>query len=241
MLSRGSQTRSKRLTILDFLRGVAIICVVVDHAFSWLGVAGGIWHQLTIYSVVPLFFLAGITFALSYLRHPPVLTWRNFLPYYWHKVKKLLGAYALGTLVILAFQPSGITWSGYWYNFFTFPAQFYFIAIYMELLLIAPFLLQLWSKIKTTVSRAQQPLLYFIVSLLLGVFSLIGAKILIFPPPIWLPAQQLFGGLELFVFGMGTLAGFAYAQGWKLQPKQKWVLFIASVAALLLIIGTPIH
>lgn len=241
MLSRGNQSRSKRLTILDFLRGVAIICVVIDHVFPWLGVEGGIWHQLTIYSVVPLFFLAGITFAMSFLRHLPVLTWRNFLPYYWHKVKKLLGAYALGTFIILCFQPGGITWSDYWFNLFTFPAQFYFIAIYAELLLVAPFLLQLWLKVKTTIKRARQPLFYFILSLLLCAFSLICAKILIFPPPLWLPARQLFGGLEFFVFAMGTLAGFLYVQGWRLSVKQKYALFISGLGALFLVISTPIH
>ncbi|MBQ6438349.1 hypothetical protein IJJ12_03125, partial [bacterium] len=57
----------KRLRVLDFARGSAIICVCIDHALVWSG-ANQVYPlvaSLAIWSVGPLLALAGATMYLA--------------------------------------------------------------------------------------------------------------------------------------------------------------------------------
>lgn len=255
-----------RLPVLDFLRGLAIICVVLDHTFGWLGLQNVLTtaHHYTIFSVAPLFFLAGVTYALSFLKRPPTFhvpvrydsplfaapagTVWNYLRYIWRKSQKIITAYLIGTLIILLWQTRSFSLAQYWENLRTFPFQFYFIAIYIELLCVAPLLLKawqylatLWRKFSSTVTQPSVFRLFFPLVCLcpLLVLSLLCRQIHLLPPPIWEPAQQLFGGIELFIFGSGTLAGFLYQQNrLKLTRQRKIGLFFAGLLGLLFIIFT---
>ncbi len=255
---------SSRLTVLDFLRGVAIICVVLDHAFSWLGLKAAYptFYHFTIFSVVPLFFLAGVTYALSFLRHQPVFkvplkydsplfsvtfaTIKNYLIYFWQKANKIIFAYIIGTLIISTWESQGLSFSLFYRELITFPYQFYFIIIYLELLFAAPLIIYFWqfwqTQLKTWFKKL--PLLVKIALNLIPllVLALISRQFLILPAPIWLPAQQLFGGLELFVFGAGTYAGFLYAQGEiKLSAQQKILALLFGLVGILFLLFSNLH
>lgn len=253
-----------RLTVLDFLRGIAILCVVLDHAFSWLGLkeAYPVFYNFTIFSVVPLFFLAGVTYVLSFLRRPPVLkvplkynsplfsvtfgTIKNYFLYFWQKANKIIFAYIVGTLIISAFVKQSFSLAFFWQQLITFPSQFYFIIIYLELLLVAPLIIYFWqfwqAQLKSWFKKL--PLVAKIACNLIPllILALISQQFLILPAPIWLPAQQLFGGIELFIFGSGTYAGFLYAQGEiKLSFKQKLFGLALGFTGILFLLFSNLH
>ncbi len=264
---------SGRLLILDFLRGVAICCVVFDHLFVWLSAEqiAPLLHHLTIYSVVPLFFLAGITYTLSFLAHPPRFTppipspsaqlkpnnpplnypqfifqtSKNYLAFFYQKSRKLLFAYLVATLLITLIEPSfsqGISYfstfdlagflSRFFHSLLTFPGPFYFIALYLELLLVAPLIIkfitfiahQLQKSINQIAQHNQTkssfPTLLFLTLTLLPFFllALLFQDILILPDSFWLPLRQLLGGLEFFVFAAGAVAAYLFHRS-RLSPR----------------------
>ena len=143
-----------RWQILDFFRGVAIICVVLDHCFAWVNPPTPIadYKRWLIFSTGPLFFLAGITFALSfYSRLPKFITQpchgigylKQYFAYVGKKASKLVGAYLLAMLLITSWQENfSLSW--YFHQVLTFPHQFYFISIYLQLLLVAPLISYSW-------------------------------------------------------------------------------------------------
>lgn len=224
----------KRLNILDFLRGIAILNVVVDHLFVWLGLTAtdSLWHNFTIFSVVPLFFLAGITYCLSLLRHQPALSWRQPLSYlklWWRKSHKLLTAYLIGLLVIIIWTTKQFSFADYWQQVITFPNQFYFIIIYLELLLVAPLFVQLYQKVFTHFSWGRVGLL------LIGIAA--GAGLLnawpILPTSLWAPARVLFGGWELFVWAAGSMVAWLWVN--KKLPTGSQVNFVTTTIGVVLL------
>ncbi len=260
-----SKKTSYRLTVLDFLRGIAIICVVLDHVFAWLGLKTTYptFYNFTIFSVAPLFFLAGVTYVFSFLRRQPTFkiplkynsplfsvtfgTIKNYLSYFWQKANKIIFVYIIGTLIIFTWQNQSFSLSLFWQQVITFPAQFYFIIIYLELLFVAPLIIffwQFWQKKLNGWLGKKLPLLAKIALNLfpLLILSLISRQFLILPAPIWLPAQQLFGGIELFIFGAGTYAGFLYAQEEiKLTFKDKLIALIFGLTGFFFLLLSNFH
>lgn len=256
---------SYRLTVLDFLRGVAIICVVLDHVFAWLGLKTTYptFYNFTIFSVAPLFFLAGVTYVFSFLRRQPTFkiplkyssplfsvtfgTIKNYLFYFWQKANKIIFVYIIGTLIISTWQNQSFSFSLFWQQVITFPAQFYFIIIYLELLFVAPLIIFFWQFWQKKLNGWLGKKLPFLAKIALNLFpllilALISRQFLILPAPIWLPAQQLFGGIELFIFGAGTYAGFLYAQGEiKLTFKDKLIALIFGLTGFSFLLLSNFH
>lgn len=216
---------SRRLSLLDFLRGVAIFCVVVDHVFAWVGgtVEHSFYHQFFIFSVVPLFFLAGVTFGLSFLKRQVKFipshtknigrrvagTLSNYLKYFWGKSQKIIIAYLIGSLIIQLWVDQSFSLQDYFYNLIVFPFQFYFIAIYLQLLFIAPLLAKLfllaagkrgkWWGVRIIGTN----LLILIVAVIFNQYEILGKV-------VYEPARFLFGGIELWVFGTGIMLAYLY-------------------------------
>jgi peptidoglycan/LPS O-acetylase OafA/YrhL len=203
----------KRWPILDFLRGVAIICVVLDHLGVWLGynTTQPQLYSLLIFSVAPLFFLAGITFGLSFYHRPPVLkSFTQYTQYWWRKSRPLITTYLVGFTLMWLWQYHSLELKDFLSSLLTFPNQFYFICIYLQLLLLAPLLAQWWPKIaklKMPLSLGGKMLL---TNLLLLLLALILNQLPILSSRFWLPAQLLFGGIELWIFGTGVQLAYLF-------------------------------
>ncbi len=232
-----------RLKVLDFLRGVAILCVVLDHALVWLGAdkTHSLLHNFTIFSVVPLFFLAGFTFALSFLKKPPKFfagkinifqLLGQYILFFWQKAKKLVLAYFIGLTLIFIWQNQGFIFADWWQTLLAFPQQFYFIIIYLELLLVAPLVVKLWQW-----SSQKHKSLPFFFLLVIFFLAALFTKTLILPASYWLPARQLLGGWEFFVFSAGTFLAYLYQQGTLPKNKLSWpLLFFFGLLGIILLV-----
>lgn len=231
---------AKRLDILDFWRGVAIFCVVIDHLFAWLSVP--IWLDAKkgwfIFSVAPLFFLAGITYCLSFFNKPPAFLSSPslgkfilaFLKYFWHKASKIIYAYLLALLLTNYLFAENRLWSltDYLQTASQFPSQFYFISIYLQLLLLAPWFCWLcqWLAKKF----APRPIKAFLLTnAMILIISMILNQWPVFSELLWYPAQLLGGGIEMWVFASGIFLAFAYYRGgWKSIIFPWWFLGLIS-------------
>ncbi|MBQ6436428.1 OpgC domain-containing protein, partial [bacterium] len=220
---------TKRLTVLDFWRGLAIFCVIIDHLFAWINIPDQyqIYHQYFIFSVAPLFFLAGVTFALSWSKKPLSLQAKSSrqklkttTSYYWHKVHSLILSYLVVVLITMLWNYQPLTLKSYLDTLLAFPHQFYFILIYLQLLAIAPILAHYIKKFCHFSSKKHSNTAFWLFSLAILIFSLICNHLPVFDPKIYLPGRLLFGGIELFIFYCGQVTGFF---GLKcLQPDENW-------------------
>ncbi len=222
---------TKRSNLIDYLRGIAIIFVVLDHLFVWLGLNAlwPFWHNLLIYSVTPLIFLAGYTFQLSFLKRPPNFNLntngkfplfsflKTYLTYFYHKAKKIIIAYTLGLFIIILWQQN-FSWQTYWHLYFTFPNQFYFIIIYLQLLFIAPLISSLWTSLASILPKINFFIKYGVICALILLASLLFNRYPVFSSQIYYPGQLLFGGLQLWVFSMGSLCAYLVTK--KIIPSQ---------------------
>lgn len=240
-----------RWQILDFFRGIAIICVVLDHCFAWVNPPTPIadCKKWLIFSTGPLFFLAGITFALSfYSRLPKFITQpcrgisylKQYSAYVGKKASKLVGAYLLAMLLITSWQENfSLSW--YFHQVLTFPHQFYFISIYLQLLLVAPLISYSWVfyQHKFNFSLPQVlvwgNLVYLTMALAANTWPILAAT-------WWRPAQLLGGGIQLWLFSLGACFTYAYLRGCLNKKKFSPALALClGVAGIAVVKFTPIN
>lgn len=188
----------KRVKYLDAARGIAIIAVVIDHAFFLFQDFRNeiVWKH--VYFSIPWFiFLAGYTSALSIQK-------------YGFKFPASAVGYWLRRWSILIWY-TGISFFIYWFdtksNFnvlvffdkllhFSIEPVYYFINLILQLYFVFPFLFLLFQFVKNR---------YIRILALLGLYG-ISAYLMTVPAP-WpfSPAGRIFGGLYLFVFGIGIV------------------------------------
>lgn len=189
----------KRLDWLDFLKGLAIIAVVIDHSFGVL-YKNILIQQHTSFSVAIFIFLAGITASITLSRH-------NIFSFYKKRLISIIIPYIIATFII-----SLLTQKHFFPSLINFNASgpFYFIAFFLQLLLIAPFLSKL--------NYYFLPLI-FVISFLLNRFHFTS---------LWGGGEFIFGGSFLFLFYLGIIF---YKNISFFKPK-----FIFSVIAALILI-----
>lgn len=191
--------KSNRLVWLDFLKGLAICAVVLDHLY-------GVFYknifiqQHTSFSVALFIFLAGITTAMSLSKY-------NLFQFYKKRLLAIINPYILATFLISLFIHKPFLSSLINFNA---AGPFYFIAFFLQLLLIAPILNKL--------NYFFLPLI-FAVSFLLNRFHFTN---------LWGGGEFLFGGSFLFLFYLGIIFYKKIS-----FFKQKFIFFI--IAALILI------
>lgn len=191
--------KSNRLVWLDFLKGLAICAVVLDHLY-------GVFYknifiqQHTSFSVALFIFLAGITTAMSLSKY-------NLFQFYKKRLLAIINPYILATFLISLFIHKPFLSSLINFNA---AGPFYFIAFFLQLLLIAPILNKL--------NYFFLPLI-FAVSFLLNRFHFTN---------LWGGGEFLFGGSFLFLFYLGIIF---YKNISFFKPK-----FIFSVIAALVLI-----
>lgn len=210
----------KREKWIDILRGIAILAIVLDHAyFLYPEYKNTIiwWH--TYFSIPWFVFLSGVTNTLSAGKK----TWVFPKSHLMFIVKRfsLLLPYIIASLIcyVLLYYRN-LRLDELWQGLLLFSIQptFYFINLILQLYLIFPFL---YFVIKKT-GRAWYQYLFL---LLTGVLA--GRMLMVSPPP-WpfSPAGRAFGGVYLAMF----LAGMLFATV-KL-PLNRIVIFFAGAVFL---------
>ncbi len=190
---------SGRIVWLDFLKGVSMIAVVIDHLCYSLEnriVASSI-QPLTFFSVSMFVFLAGITAALSYDRHRDAGIKGAF-----RRMPHIVVPYAVATAVYLFCQLGGrFDFQAYLRSlfYFTVSPPFYFIAFFLQLMLISPLLY--WAfcvrhKADWIVIPAA-----FATVVAIGAWSNFYTEML----PLHGGGKHLFGGFFLIFFALGFL------------------------------------
>jgi len=169
--------KKQRLEWLDLLKGIAIISVIIDHTY------GVFYKNLLIqyhtgFSVALFIFLAGITSAIS-LKNGDVMK------FYKKRFLSILIPFVIATAVFSLIDQKNFIFSLLHFNA---TGPMYFIAFFMELILIAPLL----NKLN----------FYFLPLILLIANSLNHYS---FIPFLWGGGNKLFGGTFLLMFYLGFL------------------------------------
>lgn len=190
---------SGRIAWLDFLKGVSMIAVVIDHLYYSLGgrmVASSV-HPLTFFSVTMFIFLAGITAALSYDRHQDAGLKGAF-----RRMPHIVIPYVIATAVYHFFQQDGgFNLTEYLRSlvFFSASLPFYFIFFFLQLMLISPLLYWAFC-VRHRDDWIVIPVAFLAVSGI-GFWCNFCTEML----PLHGGGRCLFGGFFLIVFALGFL------------------------------------
>lgn len=68
--------KKERLPYLDFMKGIAVIAVIIDHSYGMLYSDQNI-QLLTFFSVGIFVLVAGVTNTLSLLNNKGAISWKN--------------------------------------------------------------------------------------------------------------------------------------------------------------------
>lgn len=164
-----------RYVWLDFLKGLAIVAVLVDHLYNLYKNPLVQYH--TSYSVAIFIFLAGITSAMTLSRH-------NTFQFYKKRLVSIIIPYTIATIILCLFFKKPFFLSLINFNA---AGPLYFIAFFMQLILIAPLLNKL--------NYLFLPLIY-ILAFSLNRFHFTN---------LWGGGEFLFGGSFLFLFFLGMI------------------------------------
>lgn len=208
---------SKKIDWIDFLKGLAILAVITDHlVFTYTNKTIQMHTQ---FSVTMFIFLSGITSCISQSRNTGK---KGYIS------KRLLGIfipYVVATvayqLLITDYHFDFMIFKDYILNFNVSP-PFYFIAFFMQLVLVSPILYKLFDINKSIYSRVISLIVIYILSLYLTHYTKISN--------IYGGGNLILGGTYLFVFALGM---FFYFYMDKL--KKSFNLFISIIGVLLLI------
>lgn len=192
-------TTRKRIGLIDFLKGMAMLAVVVDHSCKVLYTNPNI-QRFSFYSVTLFVFLSGITTYLS-------MQSKNVITYDYSYVKKriinVLIPYVVATglslIIINRFFDVGVflkalvgfnTWGPY-----------YFIVFFLQLVFISPVLFLI---IKLIQKQKHKFLLYFFSVVIITYLSSVFTKFT-YVVDVYTAGRMILGGSYFLVFYLGLL------------------------------------
>jgi peptidoglycan/LPS O-acetylase OafA/YrhL len=185
---------------IDVLKGLAAIAVVVDHAHGVL-YQDALIEWMAFVAVPVYILLAGTTSAISCERHPG----RPFFHEYLRRIRRTCESYAVAVLLyqILLIGKGGIRDYFDYLIHFDVIGPMYYLAVYLQLLLVAPLLYRIIRKIEPLPFRG---LIHA------GILALLyGISLFLMQFPLFLRlyggGQFLFGGTFLVLFYLGMLLG----------------------------------
>lgn len=191
-------TTRKRVGLIDFLKGMAMLAVVVDHSHMVLYTNLNI-KNLSLYSVTLFVFLSGITAYLS-MESKNVITYDK--SYVWKRIKNILIPYAVATFISLCVMNRFFDLGVYLKALVGFNTwgPYYFIVFFLQLVFISPVLFLI---IKLIQKKKHKFLLYFISVVVITFLSYI-FTIFTFVVDV-LAARVILGGSYFIVFFLGLL------------------------------------
>jgi peptidoglycan/LPS O-acetylase OafA/YrhL len=185
-------TDHRSLEWLDALKGIAIIAVVLDHAFIVDNYE--VWKHLY-FHVSWFIFLTGVANAYS-AQVRGFTSWSEILAMWWRRISKLVPPYAAASALAFIFVYAGrqsITSFGKDLLLFHTLPPLYFIALLLQLLVAFPIIFLVWQRYGW-IGR-------IIVCVASIIFAQLLSQFVTFP---WvLGAHYLLGGSFLYLFVLG--------------------------------------
>ncbi|MGG3282738.1 acyltransferase family protein [Paenibacillus solani] len=212
----------KKFGWIDFLKGLSILAVVFDHLFGIVYHNQSV-HLLTEFSVTAFIFLAGVTSVISIERNKMSLR-----DYQIRRVKGVLIPYLIATAIyVFVNLHYNFDLKVYWNALLNFNASapFYFIAFFIQLVIIAPYLYKLLVN-KRIWFQLLSLIIVYLIARLFTHNSVIGE--------IYGGGGKLLGGSYLFVFFLGMLTYMLYKKHSDIFNKNyvNVLLMIVSIIAL---------
>src|SRR3989338_170146 len=213
---------------IDILRGIAILAVVLDHAWFLYPQfqITHLWHQ-TYFSIPWFIFLSGMTNTLSLEKHHFRLNVSSYLRFLVKRFFLLIPYFLACIIIFLILNYPNLNWSQWIHDvlYFSFQPTFYYVNLILQLYLISPVL---FTTLMICQSRKKQWGLLLSVIVVTGILVYIGI-----PPWPFSPAARLFGGIYLSVFFLGMLFSETSIQKNSILPLISLVLFLISEGILL--------
>lgn len=192
------ENSQRRLSWIDFAKLIAIIAVMVDHTSSILYTNENI-KTLSFFSVTVFIFLSGVTSFYSNDRHQN----RSYLSETVRRLASVVLPYMAATFIYQIYQDHFFVFKEYVFHVVRFDIvpPFYFVAFYIQLVIIAPVLFRIILMIR---QRRHKVILYTLVSLCVLIFSILSIRYTDMGE-IYGGGRFLFGGSFLLVFWFGML------------------------------------
>ena len=211
-------TTQQRYHWIDFIKGIAILAVLVDHSFGVLYTSKTA-HDYSFFSVTVFIIVAGITSAISISRRKEITP-----RYVLDRCLTILIPYALATLVFHLVLNHGVfDLILFIQQLFSFSAAspFYFVLFYIQLVAVSPVLYRLFKN-TGALQRILLLMLIYFVSVILTDHTVI--------QHVYGGGGKLLGGTYLFAFSLGMFAFFYLDQLTQRLPVV--LIFILSTAGL---------
>lgn len=199
--------KKERLPYLDFMKGIAVIAVIIDHSYGMLYSDQNI-QLLTFFSVGIFVLVAGVTNTLSLLNNKGAISWKK---YYLTRLRRLLVPYSIATSVVITLGYKNFNLPAIISALFHFNAQppFYFIVFFLQLVFLAPFL---FAVLYRTMASKYKYILVILETILITIAAYIFTKHT-YILDVWGAGKVLFGGSFLVLFWFGMFWGFSSIKG----------------------------
>ncbi len=195
------KTENEKVLWIDFARFLSILAVLIDHTKGILYESEAV-QSAFFYSVAAFFFLAGMTSFYSLRRRKAeesVVGWTV------RRLWRIIAPY-LVAVAICQYVRGGFSWSFYafilWVLNFRLEGQFYFVLIYLQLVVLSPFLYLVTVYVGKRRAHWFWRALYLAAVGGISVFCVEDTFIM----DTYGGGRYLFGGTYLFLFVMGMAA-----------------------------------
>lgn len=186
----------KRLVWLDFLKGLAILAVVINHVFdSRVPICpSGLICELSFFNVSLFVMCGGVSASMSFGKcKEPSCKWGKSVS----RIASLLGYYTIALALTRIVYTGRLDLDSFLSTWISFPAQFYFVLFFCELLLVAPIVYALLLKYRDKYFKS---LGCVIGIMLVAFYCMFFTKI----PQVYGGGGCLLGGSYLFLFTLGS-------------------------------------
>ena len=219
-----AETGARRLVWLDFLKGLAILAVVVNHVFDTRVpiFPSGLICELSFFNVSLFVICGGVSASMSFEKcKEPSRKWSKSLS----RIASLLGYYTIALALTRIVYTGRLDLDSFLLSWMSFPAQFYFVLFFCELLLVSPVVYTLLFKYR---GKYLQSIVSIVCIMLIAFYCMFFTKI----PLVYGGGGCLLGGSYLFLFTLGCF----FALNVPLSLK-KTLIGIASVMVIPLMVA----
>ena len=190
-----TETGHGRLVWLDFLKGLAMFAVVANHVFDTRVpiCPSALICELSFFNVSLFVICGGVSASLSFAScQMPGRKWSKSVS----RIMSLLGYYTLALAMTRIMYTRRLDLGDFFASWISFPAQFYFVLFFCELLLVSPIIYALLLNYR---GKYFQSIVCVVGIMLVSLYCMFFTNI----PLVYGGGGRLLGGSYLFLFSLG--------------------------------------